>query len=513
MIVIVAFAIANQLFKIIFKVDSIQKGLEVVVEALLSLFKNGFGAGIAVLLLTHLMWFFGLHGNNIIDEVVQKNFVAIQSSEIYNKSFQDVFIVMGGCGAALGLVIAILIFSKKRSMKNVAKLAFPNVIFNINEVITFGLPIIFNPIFFIPFILVPFTNYIISYAAIYFGLVPHIIQKVEWTVPIFLSGYQATGSIAGSILQLVCLIADVLIYLPFVKLFEEFSDRQMIKKVNMLIKELQEQEDSNSITSLTNREDMLGGVARRMAYDLKNAIKNKQLFLLFQPQVNCNEECIGAEALIRWVHPIVGFVYPPLIIQLVKEMNMLSEMETYLFDAAASAIADIEKVIEDEFKISVNITNESLMWDDFEKTIEECVERYDISRDRLWLEITEQDALSSSIDISNKLDNLKKKGHKFLIDDFGMGHTSLLYLQTNHFEIVKLDGALTRDILQKERDGDIIKSIIYLGQSLHFSTIAEFVETKEQRDKLAELGVDAFQGYYYSKPIKLEELIIWMKNH
>ncbi len=512
-IVIIIFAVANQLFQIFFKVDSVQECLEIAVDAFLELFEIKALAGIATLFLTHLLWFFGFHGGNIIDVVVKENFAVIDSAEIYSKSFQDVFTIFGGCGSVLGLVIAILLFSKKRSMKNVAKLALPSVIFNISEVITFGLPIIYNPIFFIPFIIVPFMNYVVSYAAIFFGLVPNIVQKVEWTSPIILSGYQATESVAGSILQIVCLLMDVLIYLPFVRLFEEHSDKQMIKKVNLLVKELQSEEDANNITSLINRDDSLGGVARRMANDLKSAIKSKQLFLLFQPQVNCNDVCIGAEALIRWVHPIVGFVYPPLIIQLAKEMNMLNELEHYLFDEAAKAIADIQKEIDREFKISVNITNVSLMSDDFESTIANCVDKYKISRDKLWLEITEQEALSSSIDIADKIENLKKKGHKFLIDDFGMGHTSLLYLQTNHFEIVKLDGSLTKNIIENKRDADIIKSIIFLGESLNFTTVAEFVENREQRDKLKDLGVDAFQGYFYSKPIRLDEFILWMKQH
>lgn len=512
-IVVVTFAFIDQLFKVIFNVDSIQQGLEIVIKKFLNILDSGIIEGIVILLLIHIMWFFGLHGSNILDSTMQQKYSAICSTEIYNKTFQDVFTILGGCGAVLGLVIAIILFSRKRVIKNIAKMAFPTVIFNISELIIFGLPIIFNPIFFIPYVIAPVVNFIISYGAIYSGLVPHVIQKVEWTSPIFLSGYQATGSIRGSILQLVCLIIDVLIYIPYVRLFEEHSDMQMKKQVQMLVKELQAEEDTNKITVLTARDDILGGVARRMAYDLKAAIEKNELFLVFQPQVNCNEKCIGAEALIRWVHPIVGFVYPPLIICLAKEMDMLSELEKYLFDAASNAISDIDKQIKEPFKISVNITNESLMWDDFEDNITKCIEKYHINRDKLWLEITEQDALSSSIDISNKLENLKKKGHKFLIDDFGMGHTSLLYLQTNHFEIVKLDGSLTKDIIDNDINGDIIKSIVYLGRSLNFKTIAEYVETKEQMEKLKEYGVDAFQGYYYSKPIKLDELIEWMKAH
>ena len=100
-----------------------------------------------------------------------------------------------------------------------------------------------------------------------------------------------------------------------------------------------------------------------------------------------------------------------------------------------------------------------------------------------------------------------------MIDDFGMGHTSLLYLQTNYFDVVKLDGALTRDVIENKRNSDIIASIVYLGESLHFTLVAEWVETEEQRDELKRLGCDAFQGYLYSKPIPLEELIVWLSQY
>ena len=113
----------------------------------------------------------------------------------------------------------------------------------------------------------------------------------------------------------------------------------------------------------------------------------------------------------------------------------------------------------------------------------------------------------------DKIRRLKEQGHIFLIDDFGMGHTSLLYLQTNHFGVVKLDGSLTKDILQNDRNKNIITAITELGKSLHFKTIAEYVETEEQKNLLLVLGCDGFQGYYYSKPITLEELVPWMEHH
>lgn len=287
----------------------------------------------------------------------------------------------------------------------------------------------------------------------------------------------------------------------------------MKKRVALLVKELQKEEETNSIKSLTKRTDALGVVARMLASDLEEAVRDGELFLLYQPQVDQNEKCIGAEALLRWMHPSYGFIYPPLIIQLAKEKHILHILEKHIFDEAAQTIAMVEQQVGGEFKISVNITNESLTWVGFENCIGECVEKYHISRNKMGLEITEQDAFYASDDIVETVENLKKKGHQFLIDDFGMGHTSLIYLQTNYFGIVKLDGSLTRDILENNRNRDIIASIVYLGHSLHFTTVAEYVETKEQRDTLAGIGVDAFQGYLYSKPIRRQELIPWMQEH
>lgn len=513
LLIVAFFAVFRQVFVAIFHVDSVQGLLELIVGRLLRSIENGLIVAIVVLLLTHCMWLFGIHGSNVLEPVMQENFVKISAGAVYNKTFQDVFVLIGGTGSILCLVIAILLFSRKGSIKNIAKLSFPTAVFNISEIIAFGLPVILNPIFVIPYLLVPIVLCVISYAALYFGIVPHVVQQVEWTTPVFLSGYLATGSIRGSILQAVCMVIGVLIYLPFLRLYEERDERQLVKNVKALTVELQKQEAANAIMPLTERGDVLGGVARVLSADLKDAIRERKLFFVYQPQVDARERCIGAEVLIRWIHPIAGFIYPPLIIQLAKEEKLLRDIEAYLFDEAAYAVSEIGKVIPAEFKISVNITNESLAWEDFEDCLADKVQKYNILPERLWLEITEQDALVSSQEMLDKIQRLKERGHKFLIDDFGMGHTSLLYLQTNHFGVVKLDGSLTKDVLQNNRNKDIIAAITELGKALHFKTIAEYVETEEQKDKLLELGCSGFQGYYYSKPIPLAELILWMEQH
>lgn len=109
----------------------------------------------------------------------------------------------------------------------------------------------------------------------------------------------------------------------------------VIFNVKELTEELQRQEEANAIMPLTRRKDAIGGTAKVLAEDLKDAIRDRKLFFLYQPQMNAEGKCIGAEALIRWIHPIAGFIYPPLVIQLAKEEKLLHEIETYMFDDAA----------------------------------------------------------------------------------------------------------------------------------------------------------------------------------
>lgn len=510
-IIIGFFSLLHQLFHVCFGVDGIQELMEQIFNYLLTPIKNGLGSGLIVIFLTHGLWFLGFHGHNMLDTVIKQHFTDVTAG-IFSKTMQDVFVLLGGAGAMLCLVTAILLFARKKDVRHLASMAAPTVIFNISEIALFGIPVIFNSIFLVPFILVPIANCLITYGAIYSGIVPHVVNEVDWTTPILLSGYQATGSWRGAVLQVVCLTAGVLIYRPFVRIYEEQSRLRIAREVKRLVEEMQREEENNSIGILTKREDDLGDVARVLASELAEAVHNKELFMMYQPQVNCDGECIGVEALIRWNHPELGFIYPPLIIQLAKEAHILHKLEQFIFDEAARAVTQMKPETSSEFKVSVNITNESLEWDGIERCIADVVEKYHIPNEWFCLEITEQDALSTSIDIADKIKNLKAKGHKFLIDDFGMGHTSLMYLQTSYFNVVKLDGSLTRDILDNERNSDIIGSIVYLGQSLDFKIIAEYVETKEQRDELERLGCNAFQGYLYSKPLKLEDLLVWMEQ-
>ena len=137
-----------------------------------------------------------------------------------------------------------------------------------------------------------------------------------------------------------------------------------------------------------------------------------------------------------------------------KTGGMLSQLEEKIIDMVAQSIAQTEKVFAGDFKISFNITGKSLFWD-IESCIDNALKKYKIPAERMWIEITEQDVISKSDEVVGTLRRLKAKGHTLLIDDFGMGHTSLLYLQSGFFGVVKLDGSLVRNIVHSETNRNI----------------------------------------------------------
>lgn len=506
-------ALLNQGLVYFFGVYSLH---ELVSNAACSIFehlKPGFTSGFLYTVLLHVLWFFGFHGSHILEPVAQTTFAYDSSStEIFSKSFFDTYVVMGGCGTTLCAFLVLLFFFRKNQLHNLAKAASFTVIFNLNEVLNFGIPIILNPILAIPFLLTPILCYTVSYGATALGFVPPLQQEISWSTPVFFSGYLATGSVKGSLLQLICICMGMAIYLPFLKLHKKTQEMYAKDQLALLVKELQTFEEENETPDFLNRMDRMGLISRMLLSDLTSAIAKKELYLLYQPQMDNKDHCIGAEALLRWNHPLYGFIYPPLIIYLAKQGNLLPDLERQLLDMAGNAIRETSQQYDGDFKISVNITSKSLLWD-IEGCIDACLKKYGFPAEKLWLEITEQDILTNTDLVIRKLSHLKELGHTLLIDDFGMGHTSLIYLQSNYFNVVKLDGSLVKKMLESKTSQKIISSIVELGQELSIDVIAEYVETEEHRRMLEELGCRWYQGYLFSKPVSLDEFIAYLKEH
>lgn len=202
--------------------------------------KNHFGlaGGLGYIGLSQVLWFFGIHGPNLLHSVESSVLIPalLENSSataagaaalnILTKPFLDSFVHIGGSGATLSLILAILLRGKDISSRRLAVVALIPALFNVNEIILFGLPLVLNPIYAIPFLLAPVVQLLAAYTATAAGLVPVTLADVHWTSPILLGGYSATGSYAGALMQILCLLVGTLVYLPFVQLANDLHARR-----------------------------------------------------------------------------------------------------------------------------------------------------------------------------------------------------------------------------------------------------------------------------------------------
>ena len=190
---------------------------------------QGLGSVIVVVLAVQLFWFFGLHGTNVLGAVLDGTYLTAQTMNasaaqageamkfIWTRGSFDAFVWMGGAGCTLALIIAVFLFSKRADSKAVAKLSAPMGVFNINEPVVFGMPIVLNPIYFIPWLLVPVVLTVVAYLATSMGLVPYVSVVVPWVVPPVIYAWLATGgSFAAALLAIVNLAIAVAIWSVFV---------------------------------------------------------------------------------------------------------------------------------------------------------------------------------------------------------------------------------------------------------------------------------------------------------
>lgn len=477
---------------------------------------RGFGGGLLFVVLSSLMWFFGIHGSDCLQGVMEKLYVqGVQANidsvyaggfatEVLTKQFFDMFVLIGGCGTALCLLISLLIFSKRRSSRHLSKISIVPMLFNVNETMIFGLPVILNPIMFVPFVLTPVMCYLISYFAMLWHIVPMTVSTVEWTTPLLLGGYAATGSVWGSVLQLVNVTVGVLIYAPFVRLLDrqkEYAAKKYYQEMILLYKQNESDGETASLTELGGER---GVIAKQLALDLHVLIERGDFKLYYQPQYSADGKCIGVEALLRWEHPDFDMIYPPLVIDIAKETGMLFKLEKAIIVRALLDSSNVRDVFGENCRISVNMTGDSLLEEGLVPFLAQAMKTADGTK--LCIEITEKTALRFDDALKGVLSDIKGLGILLAIDDFSMGQTSLSYLKDSCFDLVKLDGGLVRNMADNPRCLDIIKSIAALSDALDFVVLAEYVETEEQRDALCSVGRREYQGYLYSPAVSIEKL-------
>lgn len=478
---------------------------------------NTLGFALGYVSLSQGLWFLGVHGPNLLFAIEESMLVpaslanvgvaAVGGSPhfIFTKEFFDVFTRMGGSGSTLCLISALLLASRDRGIRRFALFALLPAACNVNEPLLFGLPLILNPLYLIPFLATPLLQTVTAYAATVLGLVPHTAFKVVWTTPVFFSGYAVTGSLSGVLLQLLNLALGTVLYIPFVRLSDTLRERRSRTLLRGLLRSAEALGTGVSGRKVLNLPGEEGRLAEALANDLERALLGSgQLFLEYQPQVDASGRRVhGVEALLRWNHPVYGLVAPPLTVAIAEDMGWVDALGLWVLSSACAQRTRWQQQVPADLMMSVNVSPQQLLDPLFDEKVLAILAVNQLDPGLLELEITESTILLPDARSSGSLHRLRQAGVRIALDDFGMGHTSLRYLRDLPIDTIKIDRSLT----QGEADDvseQIVRSIVDLSRSLGIDTIVEGVEVDAQLQRFVELGCDKFQGYLFSRPLAAE---------
>lgn len=240
---------------------------------------------------------------------------------------------------------------------------------------------------------------------------------------------------------------------------------------------------------------------------LRSALKNEEFFLHYQPQIDVkNKKIRGFEALIRWDHPQLGLVSPLDFIHIAESTGLIIPIGAWVLETACRQMVCMNKKMDTNIMISVNVSPVQLSHEDFPEMVEETLKRCGLEPDLLELEITENLFIHSFEDAIKIFNQLKAIGIRMSLDDFGTGYSSLAYLKNLPIDTLKIDQAFTRDLLIKKANENLMESIIMMAHTLQMDVIVEGVEELEQFDCLKTYHCDHVQGYYFSRPIDHTQL-------
>jgi len=240
--------------------------------------------------------------------------------------------------------------------------------------------------------------------------------------------------------------------------------------------------------------------------DLKRALRRTELELYYQPQYDAEHALTGAEVLLRWHHPSRGLIYPADFIPLAEETGDIVEIGNWLVRMACSKLQEWQANEKTRhLTLAINVSSRQFREESFPEIVSQAVRNAGLRADSLKLELTESLMLQNIDDMVARMENLKEAGVTFSLDDFGTGYSSLAYLKRLPLSQLKIDRSFVRDMARDRNDAALIKTIIGMAENLNLEVLAEGVEEAEQLSLLKDMGCHAYQGYYFSKPVRLEE--------
>ncbi|MFO7813604.1 MAG: EAL domain-containing protein [Pelovirga sp.] len=246
--------------------------------------------------------------------------------------------------------------------------------------------------------------------------------------------------------------------------------------------------------------------------ELRHAIERDELSLYFQPQVDYHGNILGAEALIRWIHPTKGFISPGTFIPIAEASGLILSIGEWVLRTACRHLKKWNDQGLGLSHLAINVSPRQFRQPEFVAQVQSILDETGVDPTMVCFELTEGLVIDNIIDTIEKMQGLKKLGLQLSIDDFGTGYSSLTYLKKMPLDILKIDQSFVRDIETDANDAAIVATIIAMAEHLYLKVIAEGVETRPELDFLKQNGCNLFQGYLFSRPIPDHQFINLLKN-
>lgn len=279
---------------------------------------------------------------------------------------------------------------------------------------------------------------------------------------------------------------------------------------------VKKQVKGNALTNYAVYDDVIRLKLREQAEieeEMQLALANREFVMYLQPQIDLKTKKIaGAEALVRWKHPIKGVMVPAQFLNLFESNGFITKMDMYIWEEACKYLQDIQKR-GIYLPISVNISRVHIGTTNLSSILTDLCAKYDVAPKYLELEITENLFMDDVDELFDEMAELKKCGFKILMDDFGSGYSSLNMLRSAPVDTLKIDRFFLDEIMSTQRGKIIVESSVRMAKQLGLSVIAEGVETDDQLQFLENIDCDIVQGYYYSRPIPTDEFEVFIEDY
>lgn len=244
--------------------------------------------------------------------------------------------------------------------------------------------------------------------------------------------------------------------------------------------------------------------------ELEKAIHTDQLMMHYQPQINLqNQQIHGVESLVRWHHPVHGFIPPDRFVKMAEDCGLIVPLTLWTINTTLRHCKQVPQ-IQHDFKVSINLSAALLGEDDLVELIMQALDMWGTKPQNLVLEVTESAMMTDPEKSFSALNNLHDNGINLSIDDFGTGHSSLAYLKQLPVSELKIDKSFVINMNNNEDDGKIVRTIIDLAHNFDLKVVAEGIEDQASQDALKEMQCNIGQGYYIARPMPNEEARTWI---